>query len=442
MATEAYDVVRSIKELISNERASSKDKIGLALSAMQFAQTKKMQNIQLAGTQLDMLQKVNAQMSQSAASQFINDTGFGYLYSPTEDEDEREGVVVKAVEKLTEAPKINSKTGENTGGYGFAVQDANRIVSAMWSHKAGSNDEILSIADELNTKLSSKGLSAGDAQFVGAFVSGGYLSQSEYERGYEESGNLKAAAKTVENTKNIAAEMFEMGSGEFEIQRDISMGDSGVGDLDAIISQFNNRDKLDRVGGQTDINPQINEINKLNTSILSKERDKSLVEIELDNLTELSRANLASSEQLERLESIPLQVETFDEDINTLNEQIVKRNKDLSITSAVAAKNILRETQTEQGIEESSDIDLRELSELLEKYDPSIMEDVVEGKPGSIFIESMKWGGKLEKAPAADKFKLLSLAKSIDEQKNISTFKTKFKEDFLGQEPDVPGYRK
>ena len=439
MATEAYDVVRSIKELVQNEQASSRDKIGFALTAMQFAQTKKMQNIQLAGTQLDMLQKVNAQMSQSAASQFINDTGFGYLYSPTADEDERGEAVVKAVEKLTEAPKINSKTGENTGGYGFDAQDANRIVSAMWAHKAGSHDEILSIADELNTKLSSKGLSASDDQFVNAFVSGGYLSQDEYEHGYEKSGNLKAAAKSVENTKNIAAEMFEMGSGEFEIQRDISMGG---GDLDALISQFNNRDKVDRVSGQTDINPQINEINKLNTSILSKERDKSLVEIELDNLTELSRANLASSEQLERLESIPLQVETFDEDINTLNEQIIKRNKDLSITSAVAAKNVLRETQTKYGIEESSDIDLRELSELLEKYDPSIMEDVVEGKPGSIFIESMKWGGKLKDAPASDKFKLLSLAKSIDEQKNIATFKTKFKEDFLGRESKTPGYRK
>ena len=70
------------------------------------------------------------------------------------------------------------------------------------------------------------------------------------------------------------------------------------------------------------------------------------------------------------------------------------------------------------------------------------MEDVVEGKPGSIFIESMKWGGKLKDAPASDKFKLLSLAKSIDEQKNIATFKTKFKEDFLGRESKTPGYRK
>lgn len=440
MATEAYDVVRSIKELVQNERESSRDKIGLALTAMQFAQTKKMQNIQLAGTQLDMLKKVNAQMGQSAASQFINDTGFGYLYSPTEDEGERQEVVVKAVKKLTEAPKINSKTGENTGGYGFAVQDANRIVSAMWAHKAGSNDEILSIADELNTKLSSGGLSASDDQFVTAFVSGGYLSESEYERGYEESGNLKAAAKTVENTKNIAAEMFEMGSGEFEIQRDISMGG---GNLDAMVSEFNNRDKVDRVGGgQADVNPQIKEINKLNASVIKKERDKSLVEIELDNLTELSRANLASSEQLERLESIPLQVETFDEDINSLNEQIGKRNKDLSITAALAAKNLLKETQTKYGIEESNDIDLRELSALLEKYDPSVMEDVVAGKPGSIFLESVKWGGKLKDAPASDKFKLLSLAKSIDEQKNIATFKTQFQEDFLGRKPDTPGYRK
>ena len=44
MATEAYDVVRSIKELVQSEQASNKDKITLALQAMQFSQTKKMQN--------------------------------------------------------------------------------------------------------------------------------------------------------------------------------------------------------------------------------------------------------------------------------------------------------------------------------------------------------------------------------------------------------------
>ena len=57
-------------------------------------------------------------------------------------------------------------------------------------------------------------------------------------------------------------------------------------------------------------------------------------------------------------------------------------------------------------------------------------------------MESISLGGKLEDAPMSTQFKLWSLAKKIDEAKTVGTFKTIMKEDFLGKEPDVPGYRK
>jgi len=56
-------------------------------------------------------------------------------------------------------------------------------------------------------------------------------------------------------------------------------------------------------------------------------------------------------------------------------------------------------------------------------------------------MESISLGGKLEDAPMSSQWKLWNLAKSIQETKDIGTLKTIWKEDVLGKEPDVPGYR-
>ena len=448
MATEAYEVVGALRELLQSQERREQFKVQTALQAMQFAQAKKMQDVQLAGQQLQFLQTVNTQMKQSTAAQFINDTGFGVLYSPTEDEEERTEAVTTAYEKLTKAPNINKKTGENKGGYGFSGEDANRIVAAMWAHKAGSHEEILSIADELNTKLTSKEtLSTSDDKFVKAFVTGGYLSPSEYEYRFQESGQLKSAASIVQNTQDIAAEMYEYGKGEFEIQRDIGMfepKDVGV-DWSAQIAEYQKRGETPRAGGAS-ISPQVAEINQLNTSISKKENERSLIELELDNLRELSQSNLISNEQSERLEAIPLQMETFDEEISSLSEQINTRRKDLSVSSALAAKEALQQTGTEAGSRWADDVDIKQLSELLAKYDPSVLDDIVEGKPLSIFSESMSYGGRLEDAPLGDKYKLWSLSKKIQEAKDIGNIKTRWKEDIVGkvtgEVPAVPGFRR
>jgi len=423
---EAYDVVRSLREMLQSDERREQFRVQSALQSMQFAQAKKMQDVQLAGQQLQFLKTVNTEMKQRTAAQFINDTGFGALYSPTEDEDERASAVEDAVDTLTKAPDISKKTGINKGGYGFSDIDANRIVAAMWAHKAGSHDEILSIADELNTKLTSPGdLSAQDDKFVKSFVTGGYLSQSEYEYRFQESGQLKSAAKIVQNTQDIAAEMYEYGTGEFEIQRDIGMFEPEDFEVDwaKSVEEFQKGAEAPRAA-QSTIDPQITELNKLSDSISKKQNEKSLIELELDNLKELSRSNLISNEQAERLEAIPLQMETFDEEIAELNDKINLRRKDLSVTSALAAKQQLQESGSKIGMEWASDVDIKELSELLAEYDTSVLENVVAGKPGKIFMESVSHGGKLEDAPISTQLKLWSLAKKIDEAETIGGVKS------------------
>ena len=381
-------------------------------------------------------------MKQSAAVGFINDSGLGLIYSAAEDEEDKTKAVEKAFDDLTKAPNI--KKGINKGGYGFSGQDANRIIAAIWASKAGSHDEILNIASELNTKLTSSGkLSIKDDKFVKAFMNTGYITPQEYEYRFQESGKLQSLSKIVQNSADIAAEMYEYGRGEFEIQRPIGMiepGDVGI-DWEKRVSEFK---KLGEAGREstTDISPQVAEIEKLKKSTALKEQDMSLIEMELDNLKELSQANMITNTQQNRLDLIPLQIQKYEEQIGDLASRIQSRKKDLSVTSALAVKESFQETGSEQAAEWSSDYDIKELSNLLSKYDAKISEDVLAGKAGSIFMESINAGGKLSGAPMSDKTRLWSLAKKIDESRTLGSIKTSYEEKIGIDDPYAPGYKR
>ena len=49
MATEAYEVVGSLREMLQSQERREQSRVQTALAGMQFAQQKKMQDIQLAG---------------------------------------------------------------------------------------------------------------------------------------------------------------------------------------------------------------------------------------------------------------------------------------------------------------------------------------------------------------------------------------------------------
>ena len=213
MATETYEVVGALREMLQSQERREQSRVQTALAGMQFAQQKKMQDIQLAGQQLQFLQTVNTQMMTSQATEFLTSTGLGGIYSEEEDG------VENAIKSLTAKP--------SKGGYGFSETDANKIATAVWMAYKGSPSAILSIADELNTGFKKEKPSTKELALIKGFVSAGYITQEEFTSGVQESGQLDNMSKTVKNTKNIAAEMYEYGSGEYEIQRDIGVLESG-----------------------------------------------------------------------------------------------------------------------------------------------------------------------------------------------------------------------
>ena len=87
----------------------------------------------------------------------------------------------------------------------------------------GSPSAILQIADELNSSFKEKSPSAAQKNLMKGFYNAGYFTKDEYTSGVQESGELESISKVVKNTRDIAAEMYEYGKGEYEIQRDIGM---------------------------------------------------------------------------------------------------------------------------------------------------------------------------------------------------------------------------
>jgi len=252
MATEAYEVVGALREMLQSQESREQSRVQTALAGMQFAQQKKIQDIQLAGQQLQFLQTVNTQAMTGQATDFLTSTGLGAIYS--EDEDG----VEEAIKTLTKKPK--------KGGFGFSEADANRIATAVWMSYKGSPSAILSIADELNTGFKKEKPSTSELSLIKGFVASGYITQEEFTTGKQESGQLDSMSKTVQNTKDISAEMYEYGRGEYEIQRDIGMFEPSEGmakdeksvmDLSRAIDAFEKQSEIDSQQDSRGIRPMV-----------------------------------------------------------------------------------------------------------------------------------------------------------------------------------------
>ena len=135
MAVQSYEVVGALREMLQSQERREQSKVQTALASMQmaqrsrefglqFAQQKKMQDVQLAGQQLQFLQNVNTQMMGSEATRFLTSSGLGALYNESDDG------VESAIKILTKKPKIKD-VGEN-GYIDIFNQHWRDFVSQLW----------------------------------------------------------------------------------------------------------------------------------------------------------------------------------------------------------------------------------------------------------------------------------------------------------------------
>ena len=71
---EAYDVLAGLNRMLESQERREQTRLQTSLAMMQFAQAKRMQDIQVAGQQLTLLQAANTQMMGSQAQAFLAET--------------------------------------------------------------------------------------------------------------------------------------------------------------------------------------------------------------------------------------------------------------------------------------------------------------------------------------------------------------------------------
>jgi len=391
MATQAADVIKATTEILRSGRESEEFKLQTALAMLSMAQQMKMQDIEIAGAQIKMLESTNIQQMQSQARTFLTVTGFNQWYNP-----DSEDWAEEMVKSLTKAPKI--KKGVNVGGYGFSETDAARIAGAVQSFYLQSPEGILEIADELADKVSA----GTEDSLVRGFKSVGVFSPDRKEKFHQQ---LAGISKTLENREMIIAEKYEYGRGEFKIQRDIAS--VGKVELPTVVEP---------IGTDITEGAEISEIKQLGADIKSKGKAKSLILIEMEQLAEMERSGMLNEDQKVRLAAIPEAVQEYDKQMKNLVAKIESSRSSFAVSAAREAKGTLLETGSREWAE---DYQIKELSEMLKKYDPKVADYVSKGRPWMVAVEAFTWGGALEDAPISEKIELFSLSKKIQESKTM-----------------------
>jgi len=219
---EAYDVLAGLNRMLESQERREQTKLQTSLAFMQFAQAKRMQDIQVAGQQLTLLQAANTQMMGSQAQAFLSETGLDSYYLQTQQEDPSDGVK-KLVNKL------------KSGKIGFKKEEAERIASAIYASKAGTHGPILKIGQELY------GTAVQQIAEPGVGIDNLYKSFTKISPGLSVD-RLESINKTATNQRMILKEMMEMGKGDYEIQSDIGLVEEIPEDV------IESLDKLDAKG--------------------------------------------------------------------------------------------------------------------------------------------------------------------------------------------------
>jgi len=151
---------------------------------------------------------------------------------------------------------------------------------------------------------------------------------------------------------------------------------------------------------------------QLGTDIKDKEKAKNLILIEMEQLAEMKKAGMLNEEQERRLAAIPGAVQEYDKQMKDLSSKIESSKSSFAISAAREAKGTLLELGERDWAE---DYQIKELSDMLKKYDPKVSEYVSKGRPGMVAVEAFTYGGALSEAPMTEKIELFALSKKIQE---------------------------
>ena len=309
MAAEAFAALNRILE--SRERREQSNR-QLSLALMQFDYQKRQAEIAQTGKNLELLQGANAQMMTTVASDFINQSGLGAIYS---DEDDGPKKAKNAIKKL-----------------GLSERDQDRVVSAVWSYYSNQDPRaVLNLAKDIKALSMSQSTTSEQRRFVKGLGKGLGLTSKLPQDQLRAKDLLDKSDKVLQNQMDIMSEIYEYGTGDYDIQRT----DIGLGAVDVV-----DDDKLLDV--DEDITPAINiptpqelistskqTIKTRESEVQDAQNALSILETESFTLKDLQRRGAITDEQREYLKRVPEMKQSLENELQELNEAIKDAKSEL-----------------------------------------------------------------------------------------------------------------
>jgi len=210
---EPYDVLASLNRMLESEERREQYKLQASLSLMQFAQQKRMQDIQLAGQRLELLQAANTQMMGTQAQTFLEETGLEAIYLRTLEGDAAADDADQAASVASMSELLQDKV--KNGGWGVPQDVADKIVGAVYASKSGQHSGIMKIGTEMyEYSQTQHDYSTFGKNLVLLFDKVGVDMPID---------RLGQMYQTSSNQSKILKEMFDFGQGDYDIDPDIGM---------------------------------------------------------------------------------------------------------------------------------------------------------------------------------------------------------------------------
>ena len=298
MAAEAFAALNRMLE--SRERREQAER-QMSLAVMQFDYQKRQAEIERTGKQLELLQGANTQMMSTLAEQFMSTSGLSIHYR---DDETGEGIK-EAVDEL--------------GRY-LPENEAARVASAIWAHYAGNPGPILRVGSDLKAIMETDEslLNADQKKFYAAF-----REKSSLFTNPESAKELLASTeKVIQNQSAIMSEVYEYGTGDFDIQRkDIGLYQPSAVDVDItpdpdVVTPVSVPSPAQLVSESKQV------VKTTEEQYSDKESALNLLDTESISLKELQRKGALTEQQREYMARIPQIKMDLEKDLSDLTQSI------------------------------------------------------------------------------------------------------------------------
>ena len=312
---------------------------------------KQKQDIEVFGTNLELIQKSNETMKIRSAENFLQQTGLSGLYATHKDDEDGLEEFVDDLEDL-----------------GVDKQIASTLASATWSAFEQNNpNAIVNIGSKLHY-LDNKNVKSTpyDAKLLKAFTELGYLQKAPqgeiFKVNRDAINTFKTMRKTLDNEVNLSKEVSEFATGDYKIQTEFDVVDESLRKIELETIPPINKDPKRKISS-FDIDGLESPLPIDKVVDIYKSKGKN-INIELQKLKETKRKLESDMKQYNILsnrtdlnfsESVIEQMERSPEMLNLLNEQI----KELEI----GKKDFLESQRKVQTLLSEKEERERELSE-------------------------------------------------------------------------------